>query len=134
MKKFNKFFAVLFIIVLTSSGFAKNYNTEVSIIISRYLKGLEHPSKGVVESCILYVAQTKLLYPWKDYSKVIEKLDQIAVNDTCKTVRLKACIASKCMKDPEKFKWVKDISFEEMDELCSMMDEKEEEVKTLSVK
>ena len=134
MKKFNKFFAVLFIIVLSSSGFAKNYNTEVSIIIGRYLKGLDHASKGVVESCILYVAQTKLLYPWKDYSKVIEKLDQIAENDTCKTVRLKACIASKCMKDPEKFKWIKDISFEEMDELCSLMNKPDEDIKGISAK
>ena len=55
-------------------------------------------------------------------------------NDTCKTVRLKARLAGNCMKNPEKFKWMGKITFEEMDVLCSMLDEKTQGFENLSIR
>ena len=103
MRNFTKLFVVLTLIVLNSNCFAKHYNTDVKVIIGRYLTGLDHACQGVVESSIVYIAKMKFDYPDQDYSKVIKKLDDIAENDSSKTTRMKAYVVSSCLKNPQNF-------------------------------
>jgi len=124
MRAAAKLTAALVILVLSVSGYSKHTEKEAEQIVNRYLISLNHDCQGVVESSIVYAAKMKFVYPDQDYNKIIEKLDYLAANDPCKTVRIKAYIASSCLKNPKDFKWVENASFEELDSLSLLFQDK----------
>jgi hypothetical protein len=124
MRNAAKLLTVIFTLVLCVNGYSKYSDTEVKQIMDRYLGFMDHKCQGVVESSIIYAAKMKFEYPDQDYNKIIEKLDYLAENDSSFTVRVKAFIAAGCLKNPDEFKWVEKASYEELDNLTLLFQDK----------
>ena len=124
MRTTAKLAAAALIMILSVNGYAKHTEKAAEQIAQRYLMSLDHECRGVVESSIVYAAKMQFEYPELDYSKIIEKLDYLAINDKNNALRIKAFIASSCLKKPEEFKWVENASFEELDRLSLLFQDK----------
>ncbi len=98
----------IFCIVLsTSTSFAQTSNQSFDKIINSYLTGLNYSNPGVVESTIENIMILKLYYPEQDYSQVIQKLDELKLENVKKAIQVKAFIATNYLKNPQKFNSVK---------------------------
>jgi len=124
MRTTAKLAAAVLILVLSINGYSKHTKKEAEQIAGRYLMSLDHECRGVVESSIIYAAKMQFEYPELDYSKIIEKLDYLSLYDDSSALRIKAFIASSCLKNPDDFKWVENASFEELDRLSLLFQDK----------
>ncbi len=98
----------IFCIVLsTSTSFAQTSNQSFDKIINSYLTGLNYSNPGVVESTIENIMILKLYYPEQDYSQVIQKLDELKLENVKKAIQVKAFIATNYLKNPQQFNSVK---------------------------
>lgn len=108
MKKLNIIFIAIFILVgIVMSQQAVNINKAPK----NYLQGLNHFVPGIVESSITGVMELKKYYPELDFSDIIKKLDDLAINGETREIRIKAFIATNYLKNPESFNWIKKGSF-----------------------
>ena len=88
------------LIITTSASFAQSSDKSVDRDYSTYLTNLNSTIPGVVESTIENVMVLKLYNPEKDYSQIIQKLDELNLGNGSKTIRVKAFIAANYLKNP----------------------------------
>ena len=91
---------ILFLIISTSASFAQSSADSVDTDLSTYLTNLNSTIPGIVESNIENVMVSKVYHPEKDYSQIIQKLDELNLGDGPKTIRVKAFIAFNYLKNP----------------------------------
>jgi len=78
---------------------------------THYLIGLHHTNNGVILSTIQNIMLLKQLYPKKDYSQIIKKLDDLSLKSPNKLIRLNAFLASNYLKYSEFANWTKDHEY-----------------------
>ena len=88
------------LIITTSTSFAQSSDKSVDRDLSTYLTNLNSTIPGVVESTIENVMVLKLHNPEKDYSQIIQKLDELNLGNDSKIIRVKAFIAANYLKNP----------------------------------
>ncbi len=88
------------LIITTSASFAQSPDKSVDRAVKAYLTSVNSSNLGVVESTIENVMVLKLHYPEKDYSQIIQKLDELNLGNYPKTIRIKAFIAANYLKNP----------------------------------
>jgi len=104
MKHFLTFLICL--IISTSASFAQIADQIISRALDSYIISLEHYNPGVVESAIENVMVLKSYYPKKDYSQVIQKLDELTLGHSQKTTRVKAMVAANFLKNTNELSWI----------------------------
>jgi hypothetical protein len=94
-------FTFLFCLIFSAStSFAQLSDTMLNKAVESYLTSLDYSNPGVVEGAIENVMVLKLYYPDKDYSKIIQKLDELTHVNNPKSIRVKAFIAANYLKNP----------------------------------
>jgi len=88
------------LIITTSTSFAQSSDKSVDRDLSTYLTNLNSTIPGIVESTIENVMVLKVYNPEKDYSQIIQKLDELNLGNGSKTMRVKAFIAANYLKNP----------------------------------
>jgi len=98
---------ILCLVISPSTSFAQLSDKSADKAVKSYLINLNYSNPGVVESTIENIMVSKLYYPEKDYSQVIQKLDELTLSNSQKTIRVKAFIAANYLKYPQQFNWAK---------------------------
>ena len=65
-----------------------------------YLYSLENGNDGVIQSAIGIVLQWRLISPSEDFSRLEEKINDLAINGRSPAIRFKASLASLVMENP----------------------------------
>jgi hypothetical protein len=65
-----------------------------------YLNSLESGNEGVVQSAIGIVLQWRLISPSDDFSRLEQKINDLAINGSSPAIRFKASLASLVMENP----------------------------------
>ena len=94
----------IFILLFGISAFAAQlpeHQKSLAQAEKNYLISLNHANDGVVLSTIKNIILLKLLYPKKNYSSIIKKLDDLSINSNSPLIRLKAFFASNYLKRPK---------------------------------
>lgn len=86
----------MLLVVLSFNTFAQTPQTTkiVSKAKESFLICLQSGHNGIVESSIFYSIELKDRYPQEDYKKIIDKLNELAIESNSPAVRYKAQLAS----------------------------------------
>ena len=118
MKTLSIITLTIILLVSFNSGFAQSYKV-AKRSLPNYYKALNSDNQGLVESAIENLVKLKLYAPDLDYSKVAEKLDQLADDGQSIQIKYKAFVANLYIESPEKFNW---LSSEDKNEQVKIFD------------
>ncbi len=110
--------ALLIILALVSSVFAQQQDP-IGRGIENYLVALDSKNNGLIESAIVNIMKLKMIYPHRDYSKMIDKLDQLSQSTSNKAIRYEAFIVLCYLEFPERFNWIQTNDNQQIDELLT---------------
>ncbi len=91
-----KSMVVFLLFVFSATIFAQEPKTEqfINKAKNNYFRTLNSNINGVVESSIFITMEMKAKYPDADYDKLVNKLNELAVEGSTPTIRYKAQLAS----------------------------------------
>ena len=89
------------IVISATTSFAQLSDKTADKAVKSYLISLNYSNPGIVESAIENIMVLKLYYPERDYSQIIQKLDELRLTNTQKNIRVKAFIAANYLKYPQ---------------------------------
>ncbi|MGK9477127.1 hypothetical protein [Melioribacter sp. OK-6-Me] len=96
MKQLNKIAAVLLVTFLATNIFAQQpeYKKLIEKVNERFLYNLNVEHSGIVESSIFNIMEVKSKFPNEDYSRLVRKLYELALEGNTPSIRYKAQLAS----------------------------------------
>lgn len=95
------------LVISTSTSFAQMSERVGDKAIKHYLISLGYSNPGVVESAIENIMILNLNYPDGDYSKIIQKLDEMTLGNKQKSTCVKAFVVAGYLKYPVQYNGVK---------------------------
>lgn len=133
--KRNLVFALM--LSLTANIFAQGAKTEkeqLNNITVNSLYGLKSEINSIVESTLFVVLQVKEKYPYADYNRLIDRLNELAVEGKTPSIRYKAQLASLYINYFYLFSDIKFTDKENPDKYFKMISEKLEGESSLVLK
>jgi len=124
MRKYYTLIAVFAVLTFASNVFAQWNMERIQKAYCCYENSLNHPINGVVESAIINIMKMKLVCPDLDYRDLTKRLEKLSFEGNTKSIRYKAYIATNFLKHPERFKWIKPGSYEELNNFFARYEEK----------
>jgi hypothetical protein len=118
MKTLSIITLTIILLVSLNSGIAQSYKV-AKRALPNYYKALNSDNHGMVESAIENLVKLKLYAPGLDFSRVAEKLDQLAEDGKTIQIKYKAFVANLYIENPEKFNW---LSSEDKDVQARLFD------------
>lgn len=92
-----------FIFIITSTLFSATLTNQIKshdFMVKSYSKSLESENAGVRNSALLQIVKLNLLYPNKQNSAFIKKLNGMGANDPQLWIRMNARLAALILKNP----------------------------------
>lgn len=114
----NKLFTYLLVVTMfiaASDAFAQWSDKTVKKALKCYETNLKHENYGVVKSSISNILKIKVIYPERNSSKIVEKLEKLSFESKSGSVRYDAYVAANFLKYPEQFNWDLPDKYEELD-------------------
>lgn len=115
MKKYLTISAIFMLMFSTYDVYAQLSDKQLAKAEQAYLFSLSLDNQGAVESAIIHIMKMKCLYPKHDYTALIEKLNEVAACAPEKITRLKAYVAGNYLKYPERFNWIRNNDYLEVE-------------------
>jgi len=119
--KNKNFYITLLITFALIGGIYAQAQDPVERGIDNYLKALGSKNTGLVESAIINVMKLKTAYPEKDYSRIMEVLDQLSRSASIRAIRYEAFVALNYLEHPERFNWIRTNDEQQFDEQLASM-------------
>lgn len=96
MKLHNRISTVLLVTFFATNIFAQqpDYKKLIEKVNERFLYNLNIEHSGIVESSIFNIMEVKSKFPNEDYSRLVRKLYELALEGTNPSIRYKAQLAS----------------------------------------
>lgn len=136
MLKSTKVMIAVLILSFTANLFAQNPSSRKSVInqiTTNSLYGLKSEYGSVVESTLFVILQVKDRYPNADYDKLIDRLNELAIEGKTPSIRYKAQLASLYFNYHDLFADIKFVEKENPDKYFKMIAEKIESQSILAV-
>ena len=89
---------IVCLVISTSTSFAQMSERVGDKAIKHYLISLGYSNPGVVQSAIENIMIFNLNYPDGDYSKIIQKLEEMTLGITQKSQGVNACVLAGYLK------------------------------------
>jgi len=116
MNKILTYLIAVSIYVITADAFAGNDLKNPNAILKRYEQLLSHENEGVVKSSIQNIMKLQTVYSELNYSKVIQKIEELSIKSESKKIRYNAYIAVNFLKYPNQLEWNLPDTYQELDE------------------
>lgn len=134
--KSTKVMVAVLVFSFTANLFAQNSASKKSVInqiTTNSLYGLKSDYGSVVESTLFVILQVKDRYPNADYDKLIDRLNELAIDGKTPSIRYKAQLASLYFNYHDLFADIKFVEKENPDKYFKMIAEKIESQSILAV-
>ncbi|MBI1939267.1 MAG: hypothetical protein HYS25_14250 [Ignavibacteriales bacterium] len=131
-----KVLTAVLILSITTNLFAQKPSSQKSVInqiTTNSLYGLKSDYSSVVESTLFVILQVKNRYPNADYDKLIDRLNELAIDGRTPSIRYKAQLASLYYNYHDLFAEIKFVEKENPDKYFKMIAEKIESQSILAV-
>jgi len=131
-----KVLTTVLILSVTTNLFAQNPSSQKSVInqiTTNSLYGLKSDYSSVIESTLFVILQVKDRYPNANYDKLIDKLNELAIDGKTPSIRYKAQLASLYYNYHDLFAEIKFVEKENPDKYFKMIAEKIESQSILAV-
>lgn len=131
-----KVLTTVLILSVTTNLFAQNPSSQKSVInqiTTNSLYGLKSDYSSVIESTLFVILQVKDRYPNANYDKLIDRLNELAIDGKTPSIRYKAQLASLYYNYHDLFAEIKFVEKENPDKYFKMIAEKIESQSILAV-